>query len=89
MTSILSGQKASMPAFVEQLSRFLGRPVIDRTGIHAEYDYRLEFAADDAPTNAAPSIFVAIQEQLGLKLEAAKGPVEMLIIDHAEKPSEN
>jgi uncharacterized protein (TIGR03435 family) len=88
-TSILYGQKASMPAFIEQLSRQLGRPVLDRTGITSDFDFRLEFAAGDAPTDAGPSIFAAIQEQLGLKLEAAKGPVEILVVDHAEKPSEN
>jgi uncharacterized protein (TIGR03435 family) len=89
VTSVLEGRKASMPVFIEQLSGHLGRPVIDHTGIHADFDFRLEFAADDAPTNPAPSILAAIQEQLGLKLDAAKGPVEILVIDHAEKPSEN
>ena len=89
VTLILQGQKASMPAFIEQLSRQLGRPVLDRTGIQAEFDYRLEFAADDTHADSFPTLFAAIQEQLGLKLEAARGPVEILAIDHAEKPSEN
>jgi uncharacterized protein (TIGR03435 family) len=88
-TYILFGQKASMPAFIKQLSGQLGRPVLDRTGIDTESDYRLEFASDDAQPDVGPSIFAAVQEQLGLKLEAAKGPVEILVIDHAKKPSGN
>ena len=69
----------------------LGRPVINKTGISGLFDFHLEYtpdqgaAADDV--SAGPSIFTALQEQLGLKLESARGPGEVLIIDHAEKPS--
>ena len=75
------------------ISRFeLQAPVIDMTGIPGRYQVKLEWspanASPDAP--AGPSIFTAVQEQLGLKLEARKGPVEILVIDHAEKiPTEN
>jgi len=82
----------------------LDRPVIDKTGITGRFNFRIEFAPDEAtplfhpvgvdPTVAPaepadPSIFTALQQQLGLKLERATGPVEFLIIDHVEKPSEN
>jgi uncharacterized protein (TIGR03435 family) len=66
----------------------LDRPVLDRTGIEGEFDFKLDYAIDDNP-DSGPSIFSAIQEQLGLKLEAAKGPVEILVIDHVERPSGN
>jgi uncharacterized protein (TIGR03435 family) len=80
-----------------------GRPIIDRTGLTGKFDIHLEFApppVDPARTGlaalqaaagepTAPEIFAAIQEQLGLKLEPAKGPGEFLVIDHVEKPSEN
>ncbi len=80
-------------ASMTQFSQGLGgdRPVIDRTGIKDRFDFHVEFApesADPSDDLAAPSIFFALG-QLGLKLEAAKGPREFLVIDHVEKPSEN
>jgi uncharacterized protein (TIGR03435 family) len=69
------------------LTPILGRTVIDNTGLHGSYKIDLTWAADDQ--SSGPSLFTAVQEQLGLKLEPKKGPVESLIIDHAEKPSEN
>jgi uncharacterized protein (TIGR03435 family) len=85
------------------LSRILGRTVIDKTGLTGKYDIVLQWTPDesqvirqgpDAPPappsdSAPPSIFTALQEQLGLKLESQKGPVEIFIIDRVEKPSEN
>ena len=74
----------------------LRRPVVDLTGLTGKYNYKLEWrpeplnAAADAPVDpAAPSLFTVIQEQLGLKLEAARRPVETIVIDRAEKPTEN
>ena len=67
------------------LTPVLGRTVIDNTGLHGNYKIDLTWAADDQPSG--PSLFTAIQEQLGLKLEPTKGPVETLVIDHAEQPS--
>jgi uncharacterized protein (TIGR03435 family) len=88
---------------VPSLARFLGRTVVDKTGLTGKYDVTLHWTPDDmqlaqlppdAPRPAAsdtsgPSMFTALQEQLGLKLESQKGPVEMIVIDRAEKPSEN
>jgi len=84
--------------FALALARMVDRPVIDRTGLGAtQYDWALEWIPDQRSqisTGATPSdpslpssIFSAIQEQLGLKLESAKGPFEVLVIDHVEKPT--
>ena len=67
------------------LTPVLGRTVIDNTGLHGNYKIDITWAEDDQPSG--PSLFTAIQEQLGLKLEPKKGPVEILVIDSAQKPS--
>jgi uncharacterized protein (TIGR03435 family) len=83
----------------------LDRPVIDKTGIASYLEIHLVFSPDDfaqprpvtpdpaasaaVRTPDAPGIFQAIQEQLGLRLVPAKGPVDVLVIDHIERPSEN
>jgi uncharacterized protein (TIGR03435 family) len=67
----------------------LGRVVIDRTGLQGSYDLDLEFAPDLSTPSDLTSIFTAVQEQLGLKLESTKGPVEVIVIDHVERPTEN
>ncbi len=87
-----------------RLSLWVGRVVVDRTGILGDLDLDLKWTPDQLPQGLVPapgapplppidpngpSIFTALQEQLGLKLEATKGPVEVLVIDHAEPPSEN
>jgi uncharacterized protein (TIGR03435 family) len=82
-------RKVSMARIAEGIGDFMGTPVLDRTGIQGEFDFKMgPFAGDDNP-DSGPSIFSVIQEQLGLKLETAKGPIEMLVIDHVEKPSAN
>ena len=68
------------------LSNRLHQPVVDKTGIDGRYDFDLTFGADD---QSGPSIFTALQEQLGLKLESQKLPTRVLVIDHVERPSEN
>jgi uncharacterized protein (TIGR03435 family) len=70
------------------------RPVIDRTGLTGKYDVRLQFAPSGVPTlsnvQQAVEIFTALIEQLGLKLEPGKGPVEVLVVDSVSKqPTEN
>ena len=82
------------PSLTGFLSEALDRTVINKTGLTGAFDFHLEWASQhtsDVPPDdsGAPSIFTAVQEQLGLRLEAGKGPVEFLVIDHAEKPSEN
>ncbi|HZL56060.1 MAG TPA: TIGR03435 family protein [Bryobacteraceae bacterium] len=80
------------------LSRLdLERSVVDKTGLAGLFDVHMEFAPDigagnpsgDAPPGSGPSIFTAMQEQLGLKLSPDKAPVEVLVVDHIEKPSGN
>lgn len=97
----MRGGKVPMAEFVRVLSRVLGRTVTDQTGFSGVFDINLSFLPDDTTAGlpppppgaipadtASPSIFNAVQ-QLGLRLESTKGSVEILVIDHAEKPSEN
>ena len=87
----------TVPALADALSQQLGRTVIDKTGITGKYDILLKWMSDhagmSATTNsdeaAAPPIFKALEEQLGLKLEATKGPVRTVVVDHLERPSPN
>ena len=78
--------KVTMPIFAAQLGRIVGRSVIDNTGLKGEYDFKLIYARDDT---ADQSIYAVLQQDLGLKLEAAKGPVEIIVVDSAEKASAN
>jgi uncharacterized protein (TIGR03435 family) len=84
-------QAAPIDRFAFVLSDVLGRDVVDKTNLQGRYNISLKFAPDDAQGGAGdgPSIFTALQEQLGLKLVAGKGPVETLVVDQVEKPSEN
>jgi bla regulator protein blaR1 len=86
----INGNGADMATLATVLADKLGRSVIDRTGLKGVYDFLLTWTPDEVRADdPGPSLFTAIQEQLGLKLESTKGPVEVLVIDHAEKPSEN
>jgi uncharacterized protein (TIGR03435 family) len=95
---------AAKQASIAQICNFLGiqyaRPVIDQTGLTGKYDYHLEFAPENAPPpdagspatsgDPAPTLLMAIQDQLGLKLEAKKLPVDIVVVDHIERtPTEN
>ncbi|HEY4362565.1 MAG TPA: TIGR03435 family protein [Bryobacteraceae bacterium] len=87
-----TGQRANMSLMANMITRGLGIPVIDKSGLTNEYDFVLEWVPQevaDGPDGAGPTIFTALQEQLGLKLESAKVPAEVLVIDRLEKPSEN
>jgi bla regulator protein BlaR1 len=88
---VITGRRVSMPKLAEALQEPLSAFVLDESGLPGDYYFALEFVPENNPKNIdGPSIFAAIQEQLGLKLEKRKGPVEMLVIDHIEKvPSEN
>lgn len=83
------GQHASLSQLAETLTNLMRAPVTDRTGIKGTFDFRFDYGTDDAPAEAGPPVVTAIQDDLGLKLEKQKGPVETLVIDHAEKPSAN
>ncbi|HEY4084476.1 MAG TPA: TIGR03435 family protein [Bryobacteraceae bacterium] len=63
--------------------------VIDKTGLTGKYDWTLEWAPDTAEDATRPSLFTALPEQLGVKLETTKGPVDTVLIDHINRPSEN
>ncbi len=87
---------APVAALANQLGQVLGRTVIDKTGLTGNYDFKLEWTPDQRPMEGppagdatGPSIFTALQDQLGLKLESTKGPVEILVIERAQKASEN
>ena len=92
---LISAQKIRMSILAQLLSSRLDRPVLDQTGLTARYDFKLEWIPDDGPDTPSPanlagsSIFTAIQEQLGLRLEVQKGPVEVLVIDRVERPTDN
>lgn len=95
------GQGIPISDLVEELSQRLGRTVVDKTGLGGRYDFELKWTPDESqgamfrgPESpqadiSGPSIFTAIQQQLGLRLESKKGHVEILVIDHVERPSEN
>ena len=98
------GFAVPIESLAQSLSNLLGRPVVDKTGLTAKYDFVLEWTPDVGAAGLAagpegeksqaagapgPSIFTALQEQLGLRLESQKGPVPNIVIDRVEKPSEN
>ena len=98
----VEGGDNTVALLAEQLAEALGRPVVDKTGIQGRYKLALEWTPDDrtAPPggdsasgspapDSGPSIFTALEEQLGLKLESQKGPVQVLVVDHVELPTEN
>ena len=101
----IQASAVEIPSLVQALSQQAGRTIIDKTGLKGLYDINLQWTPDtpppDNPTGPTgaeaarsidingPSIFTALQEQLGLRLESAKGPVEVIVIDSVQKPSEN
>jgi len=98
--SLMIGNKVTVTQLATDLSFLLGRLVVDKTRMNGIFDIRLEWTPDpnlgkasgDAeprPTGDGPSIFTAVQEQLGLKLESRRGPAEILVVDQAESPSPN
>jgi len=100
----LKARGSTMAALASTLSTFAGRIVVDRTGIAGGYDVDLNWTPDQIPRPVGdqpvqvngvtidpngPSLFTALQEQLGLKLESARGPVDVLVVERAEKPAED
>jgi uncharacterized protein (TIGR03435 family) len=100
----LAVEKGTMPSLARLLTLIVGYTVVDQTGLTGRYDYELDWApdqeetisaADSAPASPAaappvgPSIFAAVKDQLGLKLEPHKGPVQVVVIDRVSQPSPN
>jgi uncharacterized protein (TIGR03435 family) len=89
----ITGWHSNMEQLANQLSVTAGRPVLDKTGITGIYAYQLDFNLsnnfDHASDSDIPIMSTAVQEQLGLRLEPQKAPIEILVIDSAEKPSGN
>src|SRR5262249_29862141 len=97
----LSANGLMISQLANVLSPYVDRPVIDRTGLSGGFDVTLTWTPSPGestgpgederaplhPTSDGPSIFTAIQEQLGLKLESTNGPVDVLVIDHVEPPT--
>ena len=89
-----SGRAVSMDVLAGELADVTGRPVVNRTGLGGEFDLDLSYTAEltaqpASDAASAPGLTTALQEQLGLRLEAGRGPVEVLVIDRAVMPSEN
>jgi uncharacterized protein (TIGR03435 family) len=92
------GNGGNMHELALLLSSQLQKPVVDKTGLTGKYDFTLRWSTEQLslvpgpPTGDPgnlPSIFTALREQLGLRLDSTRGPLEVLVIDRAEKPSEN
>ncbi len=87
--SSVTSTHISMPNFAALLGKRLDRTVLDKTGLTGSYDVKLEWSPDLSEDTGSASIFTALQDQLGLKLESGKGPVEVIVIDNLERPTEN
>ena len=98
----MSATKIDMDLLARELSRQVGRPVMNQTDLKGQYNLELTFTPENAPSGPpnseapasapggdAPTVFTALQEQLGLKLESKKAPVQMFVIDKIEKAQEN
>lgn len=94
----IAGRAITMAQLAPRLVPFVNRPVVDRTGLAGEFDFELSFTPERPPmlngaalppTSDGASIFTALREQLGLALDAQRAPLEVLVIDGAERPSEN
>jgi uncharacterized protein (TIGR03435 family) len=84
----IRGKAISMARLADLLAAKTDRPVLDKTEVSGVFDIDLKWSAD-SDTEAGPSLFTAVQEQLGLRLQASKSPIEALIIDRIDRPSKN
>lgn len=82
----LVAKNTSLPRLAVFLTQTVGQTVVDETGISGGFDFELKWTSDDlAADSGVPSLFTALQEQLGLRLQAKKVPVELIMVDHAER----
>lgn len=92
---VLTANRTTMESLGSILAGVVDRPVKDRTGLTGFYELKLEWSPENGMgeekpgQSTGPSIFTALREQLGLKLESTKAPIQMLVVDRAEKPTEN
>jgi len=91
--TVLTAHDVLLDNLARTLSSRVSRTIVDKTGLKGNYDLSLTWSPDEgsaaASDSSAPSLFTALQEQLGLRLQPSKGPVETLVVDHIEMPSEN
>jgi uncharacterized protein (TIGR03435 family) len=85
----VEGTGATISMLTGMLSRDLGHPVNDETGLGGQYDFKLDWTPDSDASGTGPSIFTALTDQLGLRLESKKGPVQVYVIEKVDRPSEN
>ena len=85
----LNAKAASMALLASFVGNRLGRVVVDKTGLTGAYDFTLQWAPDQATDSALPPLVTALKEQLGLRLESQKSPVQVFVIDRLERPVDN
>ena len=91
----MAGHAITMPQLAARLQSYAGRAVIDRTNLSGEFAFELRYrpelppGARVPPTTDSESLFTAVREQLGLALQAARAPVDVIVIDGAQRPTEN
>lgn len=85
----IKARHVTMKLLAATLQGWIGDAVVDETGLGGLFDFNLDFNVDESMSSEGPTVFEAVHRQLGLKLEARKGPVEVVVIDHVEKPSVN
>ena len=86
---VLRSTRGNIGRLVEILSGFSGRVVIDDTALSGEYDFTLEWVQDPSADAGGPTLFTALREQLGLRLDSVKRPMPVIVVDTIEQPSEN
>ena len=87
--AVMKVSKMSMADIAAGLRRQAGRPVEDHTDLKGNFDFQIEWAPVETPDSADASLFTVLKEQLGLKLQSAKGTIEVLVIDQISRPSAN
>ncbi len=86
---VLTGTRISMDQLTGYIADKLGRVVLDKTGLKGAYNFTFQWDPEQSANGEGPSMFAGLREQMGLRLESAKAPVEVLVIEHVEKPSAN